>query len=188
MRIIAGSAGGIPLKVPKLVTRPTADRVREALFSILGPAISGASVVDLFAGSGALGIEALSRGARQATFVDANRAACQTIADNLAKSRLDPAAKVVCADVFRALDRLPPADFVFADPPYAKSRDDRSFSAELLGREGALRRLLRPGGRIVMETERGAGHGGGHPWETIDHRTYGSTEIWIFGHPATEEA
>ena len=75
MRIISGIAGGIPLRVPKGVTRPTADRVRESLFAVLGARVPGARVLDLFAGSGALGLECLSRGAEAATFVERNRAA-----------------------------------------------------------------------------------------------------------------
>ncbi|CAN5126070.1 16S rRNA (guanine(966)-N(2))-methyltransferase RsmD [soil metagenome] len=188
MRIIAGSAGGVPLKVPKLVTRPTSDRVREAVFSILGTRVAGACVLDLFAGSGALGIEALSRGAAAATFVDSSRSACETVRANLAKAKLAGASKVICADVFRSLDRLPPADLIFADPPYARGGGGgvgRDLAAELLGRAEPLGRLLRPGGRIVVETAAGATHGGAHPWEPLDHRTYGSTAIWIFGLPVS---
>ena len=88
MRIISGSAGGIRLQVPKVVARPTSDRVREALFSILGEAVQDAVVLDLFAGSGALGLEALSRGARRAVFVERDRGANKVIEANLDKAKL----------------------------------------------------------------------------------------------------
>ena len=89
MRIIAGSAGGIPLKTPGVLTRPTADRVRESLFASLGTLLSGAKVLDLYAGSGSLGIEALSRGAVSALFVEQERKACEVIQANLDKARLE---------------------------------------------------------------------------------------------------
>ncbi len=87
MRIIAGAAGGITIRVPQAVTRPTMDRTRQALFSMLGDIVVGARVLDLFAGSGALGLEALSRGAAHAVFVEHHRAAAQVIRENLAAGR-----------------------------------------------------------------------------------------------------
>ena len=102
--------------------RPTSERVREALFTSLGSldAVDGATVVDLFAGTGALGIEALSRGAASATFVDADLQAVKVIKDNLRITGLGDRARVVHADVFRFLaDGAPAVDLAFADPPYA---------------------------------------------------------------------
>src|SRR6187551_1612882 len=88
MRIITGSAGGIPIAVPKTVLRPTSDRVREAVFSILGARVEGAAVLDLFAGSGSYGLECLSRGARRVVFVESDRSSVAVISQNLAKARL----------------------------------------------------------------------------------------------------
>lgn len=122
MRVVAGVAGGLRLQAPPNDrTRPTSDRVREALFSSLTSldAIDGARVLDLFAGSGALGIEALSRGASEATFVDNDAAAVATVEANLASTRLD-GGRVVRADVLTWLGRGGvDADLVLADPPYA---------------------------------------------------------------------
>ena len=104
MRIIAGTHRGARIAAPKgLATRPTGDRVREAAFNLIGP-VDDARVLDLFAGSGALGLEALSRGAASATFVESDRAACRTIADNLAKLKLT-GARVTCGDAVSAVRR-----------------------------------------------------------------------------------
>ncbi len=124
MRVVAGLAGGRRLRAPAgRKVRPTSERVREALFNSLGSldAVDGATVLDLFAGTGALGIEALSRGAAAATFVDADIEAVRAIKDNLAVTGLGERARVVHADVFRFLADSPPVavDVAFADPPYA---------------------------------------------------------------------
>jgi len=188
MRIISGSAGGIPLKVPKAVARPTADRVRESLFSVLGSHVVGVRVLDLFAGSGALGIEALSRGAAGAVFVEQHRQACSTIRENLAKARLDGSGKVVTADAFRFLDRRHGGTefgILFADPPYHKSPGDRDFGAELLAAPG-LRSLASPGAFFVLETAAGQPHDSPQGWQLIDQRTYGSSTLWFFQAPTTE--
>src|SRR5438045_572605 len=104
MRVIAGSAGGIRLDVPKRGVRPTMDRVKAAIFSILGDSVIGARVLDLFAGTGGLGIEALSRGASSVLFVDDNRSAVVAIEKNLAKTKLT--GHVRQQDVFKFLQRL----------------------------------------------------------------------------------
>jgi len=123
MRVVAGLAGGRRLRAPVgRQVRPTSERVREALFNSLGSldAIAGATVVDLFAGTGALGIEALSRGAASATFVDADARAVAAIKENLRATGLAGLAQVVQADVLRYLAGDPtPVDVAFADPPYA---------------------------------------------------------------------
>jgi pantetheine-phosphate adenylyltransferase len=118
VRIIAGERRGATIAAPPgLATRPTGDRVREAAFNLIGP-VDGATVLDLFAGSGALGLEALSRGAASATFVESDRAACRVISDNLAKLRLT-GARVVCADAVWTLRQEPRTyDLVLVDPPY----------------------------------------------------------------------
>jgi 16S rRNA (guanine966-N2)-methyltransferase len=124
MRVVAGLAGGRRLQAPAgRQVRPTSERVREALFNALGSmdAIAGATVLDLFAGTGALGIEALSRGATSAIFVDADARAIAAVKANLQATGLADRARVVQADAMRFLTERPPskADVAFADPPYA---------------------------------------------------------------------
>jgi 16S rRNA (guanine966-N2)-methyltransferase len=175
VRVIAGSRRGARLVAPRgKSVRPTSDRVREALFSILGP-LDGVNVLDLFAGSGALAIEALSRGAFSATLVDSSAAAIAAIRRNLGSLDLD-------ADVrrARALDFLERAraaraqyDLVFLDPPY------RHASA-LGGRlSTALGPVLAPDSRVIAESDRRA------PLELVlpllDERRYGDTLIRIHG-------
>jgi 16S rRNA (guanine966-N2)-methyltransferase len=118
MRIIAGSRKGHRISAPRgATTPPTSDRVREAAFNLIGP-VDGAAVLDLFAGSGALGLEALSRGAARCTFVDRDRAACRSIDANLDRLRLT-GARVLCQDVLRFLPlERGPYDLVLLDPPY----------------------------------------------------------------------
>ncbi len=122
MRVITGKARGIQLKTPEgMVTRPTADRVKEALFSIIQFDIPGARVLDLFGGTGQLGIEALSRGAKHAVFVDANDRACRLIQENLKRTKLESQAQVVRADYMEYLQRCRETfDLVLLDPPYAE--------------------------------------------------------------------
>ena len=118
MRIVAGSCRGAKIFAPKgLDTRPTSDRVREAAFNLVGP-VDGASVLDLYAGSGAMGLEALSRGAASAVFVESDRDACRTIVRNLEKLSLR-GAEVACRDVLRflAAERRR-FDLILVDPPY----------------------------------------------------------------------
>ncbi len=150
MRVIAGTAKGHPLVAPTgRGTRPTADRVREAVFSSLQAVVGGARVADLYAGSGALGIEALSRGAVAATFVERDRRACATIRHNLATTRLDAGATVVVRDVRSALPDLADAgeafDLVFLDPPYQVDPDELR---EVLA---GLPAVLADGGRVRLE-------------------------------------
>lgn len=179
MRIIAGIAGGTPLKAPAEGARPTSDRVREALFSILGDRVPDARVLDLFAGSGAMGIEALSRGAANASFVESQRKACDVIAANLAKTRLASRASVSCMDVFRFLARMrtgSPFDLVFADPPYHKRPEDRDFGRELLG-VSEWPAIIAPEGILVLETGRGGAKDVGPFWQERDRRSYGDTVL-----------
>lgn len=123
LRVIAGQAKGRKLKpVPGDSTRPIMDRAKEALFSILGPSIVGTSMLDLFGGTGSVGIEALSRGADHVVFYDLDRKAIQTIHENLRITRLDDKATVRMADAFSVLKRRPelPFDYVFIAPPQYK--------------------------------------------------------------------
>jgi 16S rRNA (guanine966-N2)-methyltransferase len=122
VRVIAGSAKGVRLgPVPRGV-RPVSDMAREGVFSSLGPEVAGARVLDLYAGTGAMAIEALSRGAEHAVLVERDRAAVRTIRDNLGRARVGDRAEVVASDVLsfvrRNDDRGAGADLVFADPPY----------------------------------------------------------------------
>jgi 16S rRNA (guanine(966)-N(2))-methyltransferase RsmD len=124
MRVIAGAARGVPLRAPRdRTTRPVTDRVKETLFGILGERVPGARVLDLYAGSGALGIEALSRGAAHATFVERGREALAAIRHNLERTGLTGEASVHGGDVARYLASVPaeaPFDLAFLDPPYAE--------------------------------------------------------------------
>ena len=122
MRVITGKARGVTLKTPEgMQTRPTTDRVKEALFSIIQFEIPGARVLDLFGGTGQLGIEALSRGAKAATFVDASDAACRLIRENLRRTRFEQEGRVVKSDYLSYLTRCKETyQIIFLDPPYAE--------------------------------------------------------------------
>ena len=122
MRVITGKARGVQLKTPDgMTTRPTSDRVKEALFSIIQFEIPGARVLDLFGGTGQLGIEALSRGAKSATFVDAGEPACRLIRENLKRTRLEADAKVLRSDYLQFLNHCREQyNIIFLDPPYAE--------------------------------------------------------------------
>jgi 16S rRNA (guanine966-N2)-methyltransferase len=176
MRVIAGHWGGRRLQAPPGdATRPTSDRVREALFSVLGERVQDARVLDLFAGSGALGLEALSRGAAEATFVDSAAGAIRAVRANL--EALGGAAEVRRMDARRFLGGASGAarqyDLVFLDPPY-----------RLAGRLGselttALPAVLAPGAAVVAESDRRAPLDLGLPLH--DERRYGDTLIRIHG-------
>lgn len=177
MRVVGGSVGGIPLITPKTNLRPTMELVKNAIFNSLIDFIPDARVLDLFAGSGGLGIEALSRGAATATFVESDRKAVEAIRKNLEKTRLT--GEVVPADVFRWLNHstLEAAfDMILADPPYKKDRDDRDLAAELLTNEN-LPRLLAPGGIIALEYMPGAQLPLGDLWDCVKQKRYGATEV-----------
>jgi 16S rRNA (guanine966-N2)-methyltransferase len=154
VRVIAGAARGRPLRVPAGEgTRPTADRVKEALFSSLQPRLPGARVLDLFAGSGALGLEALSRGAGSLTAVESHSAALAALRHNIEAVGL-PGVEVVASDVRRALHgALPgsPFDLVLLDPPYRMPTDEL---ADVLA---ALAGHLAPGATVVVERPARAG-------------------------------
>ncbi|MGI8728763.1 MAG: 16S rRNA (guanine(966)-N(2))-methyltransferase RsmD [Solirubrobacteraceae bacterium] len=174
MRVVAGRHGGRRLVAPPgEQTRPTSDRVREALFGVLGSSVAGARVLDLFAGSGALGIEALSRGASTAVFVDRAAAAIRAIAANLEALGIEAEVRRMQALVAlrAAAKRAEAYDLVLLDPPYRHSAE--------LGRElsEALAPVLAPGAQIVGESDRRA------PLELAfpisDERRYGDSVIRI---------
>ena len=173
MRIVAGTLGGRRLKAPAgRGTRPTSDRVREALFSIIGD-LDGARVLDLFAGSGALGIEALSRGASAAVFVDTDPKALTAIKANL--QALDITAKVHRRDAIAYLNNAgeAPFDLVFLDPPYSSASEMAGPLSE------RLPSVLSEDARIVSESDKR------HPLiltlPLLDERMYGDTRIAIHG-------
>jgi 16S rRNA (guanine966-N2)-methyltransferase len=144
MRVIAGSAKGVRLARVPAGTRPLSDRAREGLFSSLGPVVEGARCADVFAGTGAVGIEALSRGATSCLFVDSSGAATRTIRANLARTRFEDRSLVVRADAARALSEGGgPFDLMFLDPPYR-------FARNALGQVVARAVALAPGGTMVI--------------------------------------
>ena len=147
MRVITGKARGVALKTPDgMQTRPTADRVKEALFSIIQFDVPGAKVLDLFGGTGQLGIEALSRDAASAVFVDDREAACKLIKENLRRTKLEQNARVVRSDYMVFLNSCREKfDIIFLDPPYAEV-----FLENSLNRITEID-ILQSGGIIVSE-------------------------------------
>lgn len=129
MRVIAGSARSLKLKTLEgLETRPTTDRIKETLFNIIGPSVYDAVFLDLFSGSGGIGIEALSRGAKEAVFVEKNPKAMACVRENLKFTRLAAKASLITADVMNALARLEGGkifDIIFMDPPYNKGLEKK---------------------------------------------------------------
>ena len=187
MRVIAGSAGGIRLEVPRTAVRPTMDRVKAAIFSSLGDEIVGARVLDLFAGTGALGIEALSRGAASVLFVEEHSSAVASIERNLAKTKL--AGRVRRHDVFaflRAASIAEPFRVIFADPPYDKTKSGEQFTQLLLG-SAELARMLEPSGIFVLEKRPEEKMPPAPLWKVSRDRRYGATEV-LFLQPASSFA
>ena len=125
MRVIAGTARSLPLKTPEgMDTRPTTDRIKETLFNMLQTKVGGSVFVDLFSGSGGIGIEAISRGANRAYFVEYDKKALACIKDNLNFTKFTDKAMVISADVCSAIDRInEEADIIFMDPPYESGLD-----------------------------------------------------------------
>jgi 16S rRNA (guanine966-N2)-methyltransferase len=181
MRIIAGSRKGARIVAPKgTATRPTADRVREAAFNLIGP-LEGASVVDLYAGSGAMGLEALSRGAARVVFVETDRSALDAIERNLDKLRLTgaeisrqsaPARLAADAGAGRRYD------LVLIDPPY------RMLESSLVKLSSQLAPILAPGGLVVVESDARAEPSLPLPLRTS--RRYGSSRLTLFDAPSDD--
>jgi len=171
VRIVAGSRRGHRIVAPKGgETRPTADRVRESAFNLIGP-VDGASVLDLFAGSGAMGLEALSRGAADCVFVESSREACRAIDANLEKLRLH--ATILCQDALRALAaERREYDLVLCDPPYGFER------AEALGAQ--LARVVAPGGLLVYESSAREDEPAVEGLAVRTSRRYGSARLTLF--------
>ena len=182
MRIIGGENRGLALAPvgrgdPAAHLRPTADRVREALFNLLlggrhGDPVTGAIVLDLFAGTGALGLEALSRGAARCTFVDDGRAAARLIRDNIARTRREGQGTLVARDARRLpANPGPPTTLVFLDPPYGKGLGEAALAAARAGGWIAPHALI-----VWEETSPMPAPEGFNP---IEHRRYGDTVITL---------
>ena len=183
MRVIAGSAGGVRLAVPKSGVRPTMDRVKAAIFSSLGGAIIDARVLDLFAGSGALGIEALSRGAASVLFVEEDRQSTEAIEKNLAKTKL--VGRVRRQEVFEFLRRssgLERFQIIFADPPYEKTKSGERFTKKLLTNK-ELAQLLELDGVFVLEKRPAEQTPATKFWDIVRARKYGATEVLFLRRP-----
>jgi 16S rRNA (guanine966-N2)-methyltransferase len=154
VRVIAGKFRSRKLKGPVLLRlRPTGDRLRETLFNILGPSVEDSLFVDLYAGTGAIGIEAISRGARQVIFVDANVKAAKLVRENLAALDIFAGAELIEADAVKALEKLSKrrvlADFIFLDPPY-ENTDEHTATLEFLDAS----HLIAPQGIVIVEHSR----------------------------------
>ena len=148
MRIISGSCRGRKLvQIQGQDIRPTSDRVKEALFNILGPGIREKSVLDMFAGTGALGLEALSRGARSAVFLDTAQSSCDVIQRNVELCRMSDYARIIRHDIINASLPVfdPPFDLIFMDPPYNKG-----YPEQVIGKSGFFN-LLAPEGIVIVE-------------------------------------
>lgn len=177
MRITGGSCRGRNIKVPATGLRPTADMVRQALFNILGP-LQGAAVLDLYAGSGAVGLEALSRGAGAVVFVEQDRRAAAVIVRNL--RLLEFSCRVVTGPVarFLAAPEEQVFDLIFMDPPYHNAEEkERLAGTDLL-------RLLAPGGRLVYEASRKEEPPVFAGLSRVTSRNYGDTVLHFFEKPA----
>lgn len=184
MRVIAGAARGIPLKTPEgLRTRPTAERVKEGLFSAIQFEIPGARVLDLFAGTGQLGIEALSRGAKSSVFVDTGPEACRLVRENLQRTGLTSQAQVIQADYLQFLAHCQgPFDIIFLDPPYAEvfleNALEKISEIDILGNRG------------IMVTERPVGKELACHFPGLERSRdykYGKTLITIFRKKLSED-
>jgi len=190
-RIIAGAAGGRRLAVPPgRSTRPTSDRAREGLFGTVGSIMStldGAAVLDLYAGSGAVGLEALSRGAADVLLVESDPRAARVIRQNIAAVGL-PGARLVTGRASRVLDggpgELAPRDLVFADPPYSAADSEVRQLLTMLAAHG----WLAPAALVVVERSARSGPLPWPPGYRADRcRCYGEAALW-YGHAAGAEA
>ncbi|RCW89216.1 16S rRNA (guanine966-N2)-methyltransferase [Halanaerobium sp. DL-01] len=176
MRIIAGSAGGIKLKsIKSRQVRPTLDRVKEALFNMLGQSILDSVFLDLYAGFGGIGIEALSRGAKKVDFVEKNRKFASIIKRNLNKTNLINFGEIYCEDVYNFLQKTSTQyDIIFMDPPYKKGYVKKTINIILENR------ILNSRGLIVIETASDEKIDLGKKFQMIRERKYGGSQIYIY--------
>ncbi len=187
MRVIAGTARRLNLKTPEgMDTRPTTDRIKETLFNILAPDLYGCRFLDLFAGSGGIGIEALSRGAAEAVFVDNSPKAAACIKENLKLTRLDAKGSFLRMDVLSALSRLDGGkkfDYIFMDPPYQMEWERRTLEyltdSDLLSEEGIV--------IVEASKETAFDFAGELGWNIIRDKVY-KTNKHVFLKPAGREA
>ncbi len=182
MQVITGSAKGIKLRVPHKA-RPISDRAKTSIFDVIGPDVIDKRILDLYAGSGALGIEALSRGARSCTFVDSNKFAVKDIESNLEKTSLKDKAEVRNQRALKFLSDTPDEsyDLVFADPPYEFYKGPGRLERIM----DAVTRITPPGGALIVK----------HPWKLelpevknlklADKRQFGSNGVSLWVHVQT---
>lgn len=177
MRVIAGAARRTLLVTPAGEnTRPTADRAKESLFNILGEKVRGAAFLDIFCGSGAIGIEALSRGAKEAAFIENSPAALKAVKENLAKTKLTPRAEIFAQGAEETILHLEKQnrrfDFIFLDPPY---------ESPIFSTLAAAHRILAEGGTVIAETDaKSASPCGLSELILTDTRVYGRTKFLFF--------
>ncbi len=176
MRIIAGIAGGIHLEsLETKDVRPTLDRVREAVFNMLGPDVPGAKFLDLFAGFGGIGLEAASRGAAKTVLVENNRSHAEIIEQNIVKTKLGKQTELVQRDVFSFLQMTPKKfNLIYMDPPYASNAAEKSIN--LILKKG----IIEDAGLIVAEISRKDNLPGWPELDILRDRVYGNTRIIIY--------
>lgn len=187
MRVISGKAGGRILKaVPGMGTRPTTDKVKEAVFSMIGPYFEGGVAIDLFAGTGGLGIEALSRGMDRAIFTDCERKSVEIVRENLRITGLEQQAEVYRNDAFRALKALAKrnvqADLIFLDPPYRLEIIEElllKIGEYRLAREGAVAVAEQDASRLLPERI--------GSFERLRRSDYGETAIHLYAFRETKQ-
>jgi 16S rRNA (guanine966-N2)-methyltransferase len=188
MRIISGEKRGRKLQCPRgSRTRPTSDLVREAIFNILGPTVHGRLVYDLFAGTGALGLEALSRGALRAVFVESDRTAVEALRSNVAHLCFEDLATVLPFDVYRWARSFEPLDptecLVFIDPPYRELENHPARVEALLGR---LTSSLPVGSMVIVESRQSLDPSWLPATSQPDERRYGDTHVTVFEVPTRD--
>lgn len=188
MRVVSGSAKGRPLKaVPGMGTRPTTDKVKEAIFSMIGPFFNGGNALDLFAGTGGLAIEALSRGMDKAFFIDKDPKSIETVRANLKATKLEGQAEVYRNEAERALKALEKRGVsfgvVFLDPPYRMKNGDKLM--EMMHEKN----MLEDDATIVLEHESGHDYPDAFgPFSCVRHAVYGETTVSIYKYNKTEAA
>lgn len=192
MRIIGGELRGRRIAAPRgQTTRPMLDRVREALFSTVADWLPDGRVLDLFAGSGSLGIESLSRGAAHVRMVERSPATAKLLARNVEELGLASRAEVVCGDALEreSWGKRESVELVFLDPPYALVRDPARRPRLIAAVEALARDILVPGGRLVFHAPRGALGVAAFPRTLrLEERRYGTNSLWYVRAPGKDEA
>lgn len=181
MRVISGKARGRKLvSLDGLLTRPTTDRVKESIFNIISPYIPAKRVLDLFAGSGALGVEALSRGSAHCTFVEANKDAMAIVKKNIELTRAEDSSSTVLGDALSFLGRCTEGfDVIFLDPPYSTGLLQKAVM------QIKEKNLLNEGGIILCESEVGGEEPPNGIYETVRQAKYGKTTVFVLKNQPT---